>query len=357
MLAPRDLLIERLARHGLLAPSSQPAARVVAWMGAVQAQQYNGAAWALALRSPGLTLADVDEALRTGAIIRTHILRPTWHFVSPGSLRWMLMLTGPRVLARLRPYDAKLGLDAAIYRRARRSIERALAASEFQTRVELAAALASAGIPAEGDRLANLLIDAEANGLICSGPRVGAQFTYRLVDKLIPPAAALSRDEALAMLADVYSQSHGPATVEDFAWWSGLLLSDARLAFRLAGVESDLAARAPGVIAKSGGCYLLPLYDEFLIAYRRPAATWRFNPVVCDGQPSGSWRVQKGGRQFTIEVALSRPATKKQNEAMRRAALAYAQFMGVECSLRMLDVGGDVWGRAGVSRPGASVGS
>ncbi len=208
---------------------------VVSWLGAVQSQDYAGAKWALHLRVPGLTDAAVDQAFDTGAIVRTHILRPTWHFVAPADIRWMLALTSPRILAGNRMYCRKNGLDEKVLARSRRVLEKALTGGKFLTRTALGGVLARAGIAGEGQRLAYLMMDAELQQVVCSGPREGKQFTYALLDERAPRARVLEPDEALAELTRRYFASHGPATVADFVWWSGLTVKLAKTGLEILG--------------------------------------------------------------------------------------------------------------------------
>ena len=339
----RQLLTEHTAGSITRSPAS-----IVAWLGAVQSQDYAGAVWAVGQRAPGATMADVDAAFDAGAILRTHVLRPTWHFVSPDDIRWMLTLTAPRVHAIGMPYLRRMAVTPAMLTRAHRAFERALRGGRTLTRAELATVLKRAGIDATGSRLALIVMNAELDGVICSGPRRGKQFTYALLDERAPRARALSRDAALAELAGRYFASHGPATAKDFSWWSGLAVKDVK-----AGIEA--ASPALQAIVAGGttyyaspderfkhrpaaAAYLLPNYDEFLIAYRdralsvRPRASAR-NPifahqVVVDGYVTGSWSRSIGARQATIEV---RPYTKFSRADMTRlrdAANAYGRFIG-----------------------------
>ena len=196
----------------------------------------------------------------------------------------------PRVLAR--------GIDA---------IARALEGGTYLTRRELAAAIGRSRIVAEGQRLAYLVMQAEHDALICSGPRRGKHFTYALVDERAARTSALSRDEALGELTRRYFRSHGPATLRDFVWWSGLRVADARAGIALAALREqrsgDLACwsfepQAP-VPRGSASVRLLPIYDEYFVAYRdRAAITTRIdgrdmfaNHLVIDGRRAGAWRV------------------------------------------------------------------
>ena len=216
------------------------------WLGAVQAQDYHGAKWALALRTRGVDSAALDRAFDAGAFLRTHVMRPTWHFVAPEDLRWLLALTGPRVHAvNAHPYRA-FELDAPLFRRAHALLTRALRGGRSLTRLELATALEAGGIAARGQRLAYIVMHAEIDALVCSGPMRGKQHTYMLLEERVPPAPALARDEALATLARRYFTSHGPATAHDFAWWSGLTVADAREGVALAGRRARAASRSTG---------------------------------------------------------------------------------------------------------------
>ena len=187
------ILLDRLRNQKLVQSDARDLVGVVSWLGAVQSQDYAGAKWALSLRVSGLSDADVDRAFDTGAIVRTHILRPTWHFVAPADIRWMLALTGPRVLAGNRFYCRKSGLDEKVLARSRRVLEKALGGGKFMTRTALGAVLARAGIEGEGQRLAYLMMDAELQQVVCSGPRAGKQFTYALLDERAPRARVLAR--------------------------------------------------------------------------------------------------------------------------------------------------------------------
>jgi len=343
------LLETRLRHQGLTGPPRKTARAVVEWLGAVQAQDYAGAAWALARRSRGLTLADVDRALASGAIIRTHVLRPTWHFVTPADLRWMLALTGPRVTALMKGYDARLELDARTYTRARIAFERALEGGRNLTRTELAAALARTKIVATGQRLAHLVMHAELAGAICSGPRRGSQFTYALVDEHVPTQAPLAREESLAALATRYFRSHGPATVHDFAWWSGLTVGDSRAAVALARVEGAVLTKPPTADRVTGAHYLLPNYDEFLIAYRHrdavldPSRARNFgvftsaeypHQIVLNGRVAGSWRREVSARGAAVTLRTYSRPSKAETTALAAEASRLGRFFGVPCAVR-----------------------
>ncbi|MGE0359795.1 MAG: winged helix DNA-binding domain-containing protein [Vicinamibacterales bacterium] len=342
MLATR-LRNQRLDRTPFRRPDE-----VVQWLGAVQAQDYTGATWAIALRARSLTAAAIDRAFDDGRILRTHVLRPTWHFVTPADLRWMLALTGPRVRRVLASYDRTLEIDARLLGRARRIVERALEGGRHQTREALAGALRTEGrIEAKGQRLAHIVMHLEQAAVICSGPRLGRQFTYALVGERVPPAPLPSRDDALAELARRYFQSHGPATVHDFAWWSGLTVADARRG--AATVDAGLRLEAPPAAERVGGAhFLLPNYDEYLIAYRHrgavldPRRSRNFgvftsaeypHQVVLDGRIAGSWQRTIGTREATVRLKLFARPSREHRTALAGQAARYGRVLGVPCRL------------------------
>ena len=348
---------QRLVGAPLAAPEE-----VVGWLGAVQAQDYAGAKWAVAQRAAGCSDADVEQACRDGRILRTHVLRPTWHFVLPDDVRWMLALTAPRVRAAMAYYDRKLGLDEAVFRRTQALLAKALAGGQARTREELARTLAAAGIEASGQRLGHIMMRAELDALIVSGPRRGKQFTYALLDERAPRGRirSLGRDEALAALAGRYFASHGPALPGDFAWWSGLTVGDARRGIdaaspRLASVAVDgktfwFAPGAPAAKPRGGraAVHLLPNYDELLVAYRDHApslapgvaGTLRARPdvvanhvVTVDGRVVGGWRRLEAKGTMTVETTLVARLDSRAQASLRAAAARFQAFLGLPVKL------------------------
>ena len=343
---------QRLSAAGFTKPED-----VVAWLGAVQAQDYPGAKWALGQRMRRATDATVERAIASGAILRTHVLRPTWHFVASADLRWMLALTAPRVKAALGSYDRTLGIDAALIRRSHKALVKALSGGAQLTRQELKVELQRAGVAADGvQRLAHLVMHAELDGVICSGAVRGKQFTYALLDERVAASRSLSRRDALAELARRYFTGHGPAQIHDFAWWSGLSVADARAG--LAMVESDLTravvhgkaywfSSSKRVVPRSPrSAYLLPLYDEYLIAYKDRSAAldpsrWTriaardpyLAPIVVGGQVVGGWKRTLGRRQVVVTLTTFSPLNKTDESAIAAAAGAYANFLGLDLVL------------------------
>ena len=351
-----DITHTRLRNQRLSAGRFAGPEDVVRWLGAVQAQDYAGAKWALGLRMQRARDADIEAAFSDGRILRTHVMRPTWHFVAPDDIRWMLALTAPRVSAGIAPRYRRLELDGAVFRRSQRAMVRALRGGRQLTRQELKVVLQRGGVHTDGvQRLAHIVMQAELDAVICSGARRGKQFTYALLDERVPMVGTRSRDDSLAQLARRYFTSHGPAQLHDFAWWSGLTVSNARAG--LATVENELASETINgrtywfsssvrALASSRAAYLLPVYDEYLIAYRdRRAALdpsrWTqaasrdpFSaPIVVDGQVVGGWkRIQKKSGVGIVLTAFA-PLDKRHMVAITDAARAYTRFVGADLEL------------------------
>lgn len=333
----RRMHAQRLTGQGFATP-----AEAVGHLGAVQAQEFAEAKWSLAQRVKGATEEGVEEAFARGEIVRTHILRPTWHFVAAPDLRWMLALSAPRVHQANRYVYGQVGLDDELAARSQELMAAALADGEPRTRTELAAALAAGGVEdATGVRLAHIVMYAELDGLICSGPRRGKQHTYTLVSDRVPEGLGLSGDEALAELTRRYFVSHGPATVKDFSWWSGLTITQVRRGLELAGAELATAEDAEGVAwyaapgaapdAGATGCHLVPTYDELRVAYRELRLVLReqapyddlfARPVLIDGECVGTWTHESGMLRVTPFVALTRAERGQLEEAAARFGAA-----------------------------------
>ena len=320
-----DLVGQRLLNQHLAgAPLAGPA-EVVRHLGAVQSQDFPGALWAIAQRCGNPAQSEVAAALTSGAIIRTHVLRPTWHFVAPEDLRWMLALTGPRVMSGSAGRHRELELDAEVFSRSRRALERTLAGGVAATRAEVAAALETAGIAIDGQRLVHILLHAEMGGVICSGPLVGKKQTHVLVEEWVAAAPVLAPDEAAVELAVRYFSSHGPALVSDFTWWSSLTVAQARRAIDGAAqrlVSVDVGGRTmwtspttPAGRVASPLVRLLPNFDEYVVAYRDrtdfydPALdpqTLRggvmANIVAVDGTAVGNWTRRPKARSVELAV-------------------------------------------------------
>jgi hypothetical protein len=242
----RAVLAARLDAQRLTRPGARTPQELMKWMGALQAQDYAGAKWALGLRLGGAAIEmDIERALAEGHILRTHLMRWTWQLVLPEDVRWMLDLVRDRLVVRAARRHWQLDLDAATFRRSNDVLERAVRDGDHATRDELAARLEKAGISPAGGRLSHLLGRAELDAVLCSGARRGKQLTYVHLDQRAPRRRTpWRRDEALAELARRYFQSRGPATLADFVWWSGLAIAEARAA--LDAIRSSLVTEIIG---------------------------------------------------------------------------------------------------------------
>jgi hypothetical protein len=356
-----EICRRRLAGQLLTTVKVETGAEVVRALGAVQAQDFAGAKWGVAQRTTGRTDAEIEREFATGQILRTHVLRPTWHFVVPEDIRWMLELTGPRVSAAMAPVNRRLELDRGVYRRAYRVFTKALADGNCQTRTELAAHLTRAGVAgASGQRLGHLMLQAELDGIVCSGPRRDKQFTYALLDERAPPAASLPRDEALAELTRRYFTRRGPATPRDFAWWSGLTVTDAKRGIALVGSalerltigDTDYWAGtgAPRLTRQALSAHLLPNYDEYFIGFRdRSAIGHRVRDtsavtggnaliphvIVVNGELVGLWRRAFEKERVVVSLEAHARLSARERDRIAAEARRFARFLDRAADVRL----------------------
>jgi hypothetical protein len=342
-----DLVSQRLQNQRLSAPDFRKPVDVVRWFGAVQSQDFEAAKWALALRMRNATNAAIEDAFNRGTILRTHVMRPTWHFVAQDDIRWLLELTAPRVDLRCGPGYRKFELDDTVFKRSHKILERALRDGNHLSRSELRRKLNESGVTANDSvRMGHILIRAELDRVVCSGPRVGKQFTYALFDERVPTTKTMDRDEALAKLTRLYFRSHGPATLQDFVWWSGLSTVDAKRGLEL--VEGSLeratmggkvhwGVRSAKAQARSSyTAHFLPVYDEYFVAYKDRESV--FDPqdgviwgmlgpaVISNGRAVGMWRKTNK----SIEVKFPRTLKKTERVAVAQATTRYAEFLGLK---------------------------
>jgi hypothetical protein len=327
-------------------------------MGAIQAQDHRAATWAVGLRLRRATEESIEQAISTGTILRTHVLRPTWHFVVPGDIRWLTTLGADRLRRVNAYYFRHHGIDRKPVVRSMMVMERALAGGAHLTRSELvdavrrARTLSTAQL-ARPNVTGHLMFAAEIEGLVCSGPRRGQQFTYALLEERVPQAAAMDRADSLGELARRYYTSHGPATMSDFVWWSGLTARDARLGIELA--RQDLqslelgdqvyweSASAEPSRAPRADAWLLPNYDEYMVGYAdrsvlvngdrtlltRASTSWLLtNALVVDGFVVGTWRRSQNRAGVGVELAPFKPLTKAQQGRLDAARARLERFVG-----------------------------
>jgi hypothetical protein len=343
----------RLCNQQIAATQCKSVSDVVNWLVAMQAQEFRHAKWAIGLRLNGATEQDVENAFNEGAILRTHLMRPTWHFVSPEDIRWLLAITSPRVHLGNAPYYKKTELSKKLFTRCHNIITSSLEGRNFLKRNELQEILKQKKINAEGVRLAYIMMHAELEGLICSGPRIGKQFTYALLDERVPNKKSYQRDEALSMFLLRYFNSRGPATLNDFTYWSGLTLKDARAGMEpirtqlqrivIGGKEYFSGNLAHPKKFDGRDTFLMPDYDEYGMSYqdrsalraavddtKSPKQNWSIfgHWIVVDGTMQGTWRDEIIKDSIKITSKFIKPLTpgvkRKVNSALKR----YCTFFG-----------------------------
>ena len=346
---PSDVPRLRLHHQRLSADQLTRPAAVVKWLGAVQAQEFAGAKWAIGQRMQTATDDSIEKAFADGTILRTHLLRPTWHFVAREDIRWMLELTAPRVRSAIGFNSRRMEIDRAIVTRSEKVLTRTLGGGRQLTRDVLRLALQRAGIATEYIRFILILIHAELDGVICSGGRVGKQFTYALMDERAPNGHTLSREEALAELTRRYFISRGPATIRDFVWWSGLTTADAKAGIESAGRrlvrevidgQSCWLSSAAGDPANAARAYLLPPYDEYLVAYKDRSAAIDaaysaketnaiFGPtIVWNGRVIGTWKATSIKNSIAVTLKTFAPLRGTTKRAVLEATRRYGAFVG-----------------------------
>ena len=343
----RAIAQQRMWNQRLWGTRFRTAEEVVAWLGAMQAQELPVAKWSVGQRCLGVDETAIDRALAHGSILRTHILRPTWHFVVPADIRWMLTVSAPRVHKLNGSYYRKLELEPDVLDESERLLGRALDGRQL-TRTEIAAALEGAGISAAGLRLGYILMHAELEAVICSGAPRGKQPTYALFDNRVPPNPPVQHDDALAELARRYFTSRGPATPKDFASWASLTVADARAALEMIGsqlehevVDGRTYSFVPSSSRPAVASPMLDLvqgYDECIMSYReskdvlrRPDATGvdtvvYTHAVLLDGQVVGHWRRAPSAKSVAIETSLYRPLDHAEEAALDGAIERFRQF-------------------------------
>ena len=352
----KDLSIaaRRLRNSRLSQPTFEAPDEVVRWHGAMQAQDYGPAKWSIGQRATGLIDEDLDHALAEGSIIRTHALRPTWHFLARPDVRWVLGLTGPRVQQNNRSRYRELGLDERTLARCERAISAALDGGRL-TRNEIGDVLDDAGIDRSGQRLPYILMHCELEAIICSGGLTGKQHAYALVDDRIPTDGGFDHDRALVELTRRYLTSHGPATIKDLRWWSSLTVSDIKEALNALGSEVR-SEEIDGVTLWSmasersepepeRGAHLLQAYDEIIVGYTESRflgdpraetarAAWgdRTVPtgvVILNGGIGGRWRRTLAAKDTVVVGILLYERPKPRDvAALEDAADTLGRFLG-----------------------------
>jgi hypothetical protein len=358
-----DILHLRLRNTGLSTSPFKTPEDAVAHLGAIQAQDFAAAKWSVGMRMQKATDESVEKSFNESKFLRIHVMRPTWHFVLPEDIRWMLELTSPRVKRMLAPYDQKLEITKEVLSKSQVVIEKALEGKKNLTRAELAEHLEKKMLPARGQRLAHILVYAELNALICSGPRKGKQFTYALLEETVPKQKKLTREEALEKLALKYFRSHGPAQNRDFAWWSGLSSKDADEGINLIQpklTQTSLNGKNYWFFPETEDegfdssnldfaqqAFLLSIYDEYTIAYKDRSDISENRDIermismgaaltaviILDGKAVGTWK--KVLKEDSIEIKLNpfKKLDKDKLELIKKAAENYGNYLNRKASI------------------------
>lgn len=354
-----DIPALRLTSQHISDGKFDAAEEVVRWMGAMQAQDYGQALWAIASRMKHGTIADVERAIEDGKIIRTWPMRGTIHFVPAEDADWMLKLTGLRILAADARRQQQLELTPEIINKSGELIKKKLKGGKRLSRPGVMELLESNGISTGQSRGYHILFALAISGLINIGPLEGKQQTFVLLREWAPKQRKLSTDEALGTFATRYIQSHGPATVRDFATWTKLNLTESRRAFSLAkdvepalitGIEYwQTANLAP---AKPARVYFLAAFDEYFIGYKDrdavidpahrdkvvPGGNGVFKPtLIVDGQIAGVWQKVVKKDHVDIKVTPFWPLNVTQGE-LEKAAEPYATFIGKSATIEVLPI-------------------
>ena len=356
-----EIARRRLRNSKLTDPPFTAAEEVVRWHGAMQSQDYGPAKWAVGQRTLGLVDQDLEEALAKGLILRTHVLRPTWHFVAGDDIRWLLELTGPRVHAQTAARFRELQLDARTLDRSETAIAGALKGDNHLTRSEIGGILDRAGIDRSGQRLPWILMHCELNATICSGVIRGKQQTYALLDERATSPRRFDRDEALVELTRRYLTSHGPATIQDLRWWSSITVADIKKAIDMLGSEvqnetidgltlwsitSD-STRPP----VTRGVHLLQSYDEVVVGYTESRylgdplkaaarAAWGdrslpFAVALVNGAVAGHWRRTIKTRTVNVEILTYKRPNPSELRALKSAAADFGRFLEREVTVEI----------------------
>jgi hypothetical protein len=298
---------------------------IVSWMGAMQAQDFNMVKWAVGMRlTGGCTEKIVEDAFNKGDILRTHVMRPTWHLVAPENIRWMLSLSAAKIKSSGKSRDRELEITEELYSKSNQVITKALEGHRHLTREALGIELEKANIPINAARLYHFTMRAELDGVVCSGALQGKKQTFALLDERVPATKALYRDEAIAKLVKIYFTSHCPATLQDFVWWSGLTLTEAKkgldavrqdfITEKIDNNEYFIANEFAGVTTACKSIFLAPAFDEYIISYKdRTAALLSehnskaisnqgvFHPtIVVNGKVAGLWKKSTSKTQTVI---------------------------------------------------------
>lgn len=345
----REIARWRLRQQHLTGPPALDVPAVVQGLLAVQAENHAQASWAVACRTSGVTEQEFAELFDRGDILRTHVIRPTWHYVHPSDIRWLIALTAPRVRRTFDQVARGLDLDVAVMTRSLEVIATALVGDNHLTRTELGACLAAAGIPTLGQAVMLLAANAELEAVICSGPMRGNEPTYALLEERAPAAPLMDRADALAHLVRRYVTSHGPATERDLAYWATLTLTDVRSglaavhdaldSFELDGRTYWFAGTPPDDLGPTTAAHLLQILDEYYRGYQdsrdvldvqgllTPGRETSTGMVLVDGQMIGHLQRTVTADQVAFDLDLFREISDDEAASLREVAAHYGRYL------------------------------
>lgn len=345
-----DILKIRLYNQLLAGHSLNDPQEIVAYMGAMQAQAFDMARWGIGVRLPGSTNKDIEEAINQTKIVRTHILRPTWHFVSAEDIHWMIDLSGPRLKPVYKSYGKMSGIDHSVYMQIWPLVENLLMGDNHLTQKEIETHLLERKTVMHEYAVQYALRHAELDGLVCNGRINGYKQTFCLLQERVPKKQSLAREEMLERLARKFFTSHNPATIDDFIWWSGLLASDAKKALSLIQedfIQEEINGRTfwmkndikiPG--DEEVSALLLPQFDEMVVSYKNRSEmisdehygkvmtkNGLFSPtVMLDGRIIGSWKKVKND----VELSFFEKTNKKTQDRFKPIIRRYKEFLSLK---------------------------
>ena len=356
----KDLINHRIVNQYLNKQKFTSPSEAVAHLLAVQAQDYAGGKWAVAQRLNNFSDTDLDKAFDKGEILRTHLMRTTWHFVTPEDITWMLPLTARRVNTAINHQHRELKIDDASWERVIKIFERELGNNNYQTRAALESIVRKENVVKKEIRFNYILHRAESEGIICSGPKQGKQFTFALLNERAPRYFTFSKEEALGRLTEKYFVSHGPAMLKDFIWWSGITLREARTGLEIAKKKLSCAVISGNEFWFSNSLemkkadmppvMLLPNYDEYVVGYKDRGAILnteqfsRLGPkanavfhhcLIIDGIISGIWRRNLKKEKVVLEIVSFNKLTGTQKSALETEVEKYGKFFGKKSELML----------------------
>jgi hypothetical protein len=354
-----EIASQRIVNQHIGKTNYLTAKEVVASMGAMQAQDFTMSLWAVGIRLPHSNLQSILQAFNNGEILRTHLLRPTWHMVSSDDISWILELTAPHVKAITKNRDLSLGIDETLFKKSNVLFEKALEGGKHLTVDELKTVFVEANIDTDDNRFYHFTMRAELDGIICSGVVKNKKQTYALLAERVSMRKNHTKDDALAILAERYFTSHGPACLKDFVWWSGLSIGNARQGlesvkhnFNSESVDGEtywFKNMEDGKPNDNPSIHFMPAFDEIIISYRNRNAVLLpvnqpkafssngiFHPVVIiNGHGHGTWKRTIKKDTVLIEPQLFTSIYKKHESSLLTAANEYGRFMQLKTTLNV----------------------